>query len=87
MKKKKLAAFRRDQPDLPRQFESSSDVEGILISAESVTIEGQHLTALERPGLRIGSFQAEGCVFEGIRLPDGLFSSSCGGMFDSSGAT
>jgi uncharacterized protein YjbI with pentapeptide repeats len=71
----KPIAFKRDTPDLPREFESIEDSNKLFADGELVTIQDQCLQDLERTNLKVNAFRAEGSVLERVQLAGGQFGS------------
>ncbi len=73
---RKPAAFHRDEPDLPEEFECAGESGPCLADGELVTIQGKRLQELERTNLRVDAFRVEGSVLERVQLAGGRFGSA-----------
>lgn len=67
--RRKSAAFRRDPPDLPSEF----DAAGSLASDDSAAIKDSWLSDLEAPERRIDDFRIDGSLLERVQLAGGRF--------------
>lgn len=73
---KKTAAFKRDEPDLPVEFESAAESGQWFADGEFATIQEKHLQDMERTNLRVDTFRVEGSVLERVQLAGGQFGSA-----------
>lgn len=72
---KKRAAFKRDIPDLPSDFESPNDPSRLFADEELVTIQETRLQDLDQSNLSVATFQIEGSELERVQLAGGQFGS------------
>ncbi len=67
--------FKRDRPDLPSRLDPLPNADEIFADGE-VIIDEQQISDLERPGLKLRSFQLNGSVLERASFAGGQFSSA-----------
>ena len=68
--------FKRDEPDLPFEFDAPGDAASALQDGEFVSLEGMRLQHVERVDARMGTLHVDGSELDGVRLAGGQFGSA-----------